>query len=450
MGRSWGAAFLIVAAMAAGLARAEDAAAPPAPAAETLPAATIAAVTRAEVQERIPVSGTLVARNEVLIFPQVSGFEITELLVEPGDTVTAGQVLARLSAETLRAQAAQAEAEYQRASAGVAQAQNQISAADASLKQSAAALERAQQLSRSGTTSRAMLDQAVAAEANARAAAASATDGLAVAQAALAQAEAAREIARLNVARTEITAPVAGVITARDAQIGAIAGAGAQPMFRLIGGGELELKAEVIETALQRLSVGDPADLTAAGVGGVTGQVRLLPAAVDPTTRLGDLRVALTAVPGLRPGLFASGTVMTERREALTVPATALLDRAEGAVVQIVRDGVIETRRVSAGLIWQDRREILDGVAEGETVLARAGAFFNDGDQVNPIQPGAAAPPAAQPAPAPGAAAASPAEPAPTEPAPTGPALAAPPAVAAPPQATEAAPPTSRSPEAKP
>lgn len=448
MGRKLGAGWLMIAAMAVGVAWAEDAA-PPTPevAAPILPAATIAAVTRAEVQERIPVSGTLVARNEVLIYPQVSGFEITELLAEPGDIVAAGQVLARLSAETLRAQAAQAEAEYQRASAGVAQAQNQISAADASLKQSAAALERAQQLSRSGTTSRAMLDQAVAAEANARAAAASATDGLAVAQAALAQAEAAREIARLNVARTEITAPLAGVITARDAQIGAIAGAGAQPMFRLIGGGELELKAEVIETALQRLSVGDPADLTAAGVGVVTGQVRLLPAAVDPTTRLGDMRVALSAVAGLRPGLFASGTVMTERREGLTVPATALLDRAEGAIVQIVRDGTIETRRVTPGLIWQDRREILDGVAAGETVLARAGAFFNDGDKVNPIQPPAET--AASPAPAP-AVPAAPAAPASD----AAPDLAPPPQVRAAPQVTEAAPPPAAPPpvpaEAKP
>ncbi len=375
---------------------ATDAPTAAAPVAPPAPAVTVAPVTRAEVQERVPVSGTLVARSEVLIYPQVAGFEITELLAEPGDEVAAGQVLARLSAQTLRAQLAQAEAEYQRASAGVAQASNQIAAAEASLKQSASALERAKQLSRSGTTSRAALDQTVAAEANARAAAASASDGLAVAQAALAQAEAMREIARLNVARTEITAPLGGIITARDAQIGAIANAAGQPMFRLIAGGELELKAEVIETALQRLSAGDPANLTAAGVGEVGGQVRLVPAAVDPTTRLGDMRIALTPVPGLRPGLFANGTVMTERREALTVPATAVLDRVDGAIVQVVDGGVIRSRKVVPGLIWQDRREIVDGLAEGEVVMARAGAFFNDGDKVTPVTPQQAA---TQPAP---------------------------------------------------
>lgn len=361
-------------------------AAPPVGAQEAPPpAATVATATMAEVQERVPVSGTIVARNEVLIYPQVSGFEITELLAEPGDTVVAGQVLARISAATLRAQLAQAEAEAQRAGAGVAQARNQIAAAEASLTQASSALERARQLSQSGTTSRAALDQAVAAEANARAAAASARDGLAVAEAAQAQVDAAREIAALNVARTEITAPVGGIVTTRDAQIGAIAGAAAAPMFRLIAGGEVELAAEVIETALPRLTPGDPAELRAAGAGAVSGQVRLVPAAVDATTRLGVLRISLTPVPGLRPGLFASGDVVTERRPALTVPATAVLDRPEGAVVQVVASGKVETRPVTPGLIWQDRREIVSGLAEGEAVLARAGAFFNDGDRVQAV-----------------------------------------------------------------
>ncbi|MFB2594454.1 efflux RND transporter periplasmic adaptor subunit [Paracoccus sp. p4-l81] len=349
------------------------------------PAATVARVALAEVQDQVPVSGTLVALNEVLIYPQVQGFEVTELLAQPGDRVDAGQVLARLSADTLRVQQAQAEAEYQRAEAGVAQASNQIAAADASLKQAVAALDRARQLSRSGTASRAVLDQAEAAEANARANAASAGDGLAVARAALAQADAARQIAALNLTRTEITAPVAGIITARDAQIGAVAAAAGQPLFRLIGGGELELRAEVIETALQGLAAGDPAELRVAGVGAVAGRVRLVPASVDPVTRLGDMRVALDPVQGLRPGLFASGVVVIDKRPALTVPAAAVLERADGAVVQVVQDGVVHTRPVTPGLLWQDRREIREGLAERETVLARAGAFFNDGDAVQPV-----------------------------------------------------------------
>ena len=64
------------------------------------------------------------------------------------------------------------------------------------------------------------------------------------------------------------------------------------------------------------------------------------------------------------------------------MPASAVLADATGERVQVVKDGRIETREVRSGLIWQGRREILEGVASGETVVARAGAFFRSGDQV--------------------------------------------------------------------
>lgn len=380
---------------------ADEAASPEAPLA--VPSATVAAALPAEVQARVPVSGTLVARQQVQVFPQVSGFEITEILAEAGDQVERGQVLARLASETLAAQLAQAEAEYQRAEAGVGQAQSNITSADAALTQAVTALERARQLRQGGNTSQAVLDQAVAAEASARAAAASATDGLSVARAALAQAEAARRIAQLNRDRAQIAAPVAGLVVARNAELGALSGAAAQPLFTLIADGAVEMEAEVIETALQALGVGDPAEIVIAGMGEVAGEVRLIPASVDPVTRLGLMRISLAARPGLRIGLFASGWVITARREALTVPATAVLSDAEGDRVQVVSENRVETRPVRAGLLWDGRREIVEGLAEGETVIARSGAFFRDGDQVRAVND-AGARDAAPAAPAPAAA----------------------------------------------
>lgn len=362
---------------------AQEAATPPA--ARGVPAVTVAEAAMAEVQDRVPVSGTLVARRPVEIFAQVSGFEITELLAEAGDRVEKGQVLARLATDTLSARLAQAEAEYQRAEAGVGQAQSNIDSAQALLTQAEIALERAEQLRQGGNTSQANLDQAVAAAANARATAASAADGLALAEAALAQAEAARRIARLDMARAEITAPAAGVVTARSAELGSLSGASAEPLFEMIAGGEIEMEAEVIETALPRLRPGIPAEIGVAGLGEVPGRVRLVPASVDPVTRLGLMRISLGELPGLRIGLFASGWVVTGRRDAVTVPATAILSDGTGDRVQVVSDGRIETRAVRAGLLWQGRREIVEGLAEGETVVVRAGAFFRDGDPVRPI-----------------------------------------------------------------
>lgn len=356
--------ILSIALLLAGLALpavAEDSTSPDAAAESaverSVPSVTVAPAEMAEVQARVPVVGSLIARQEVQIYSQVSGLEITEILVEAGDTVEKGQVLARLSTDTLAAQLAQADAGYQQA--------------EAAMKQAATALERVERLRASNNASQATLDDAIAAEANA--------------QAGLAQADAARQIARLDLDRAEIVAPVSGLVVERNAILGALAGGGAGPLFMLLADGEIEMSAEVIETALQSLSIGDPAEIQVAGLGNITGEVRLIPASVDPVTRLGKMRISLDAAPGLRTGLFASGSVITAKREAVTVPATAVLSDDEGDRVQVVKDGVVQAHPVKAGLIWEGRREIVEGIEEGEQVIARSGAFFRDGDMVKPI-----------------------------------------------------------------
>lgn len=349
---------------------------------QELPLVSLAQAVTGEVQSRVPLSGSLVARQEVMIYPRVSGYAVTQIFADVGDQVEAGQELALLQDQTLSAQVKQAEAEYERAEAGVKQAQSQILSAEASLTEAATALDRTRRLRAGGTSSQAQLDQAVASEASANAAAASAHDGLSVAQAALAQASASRDIARLNLDYTRVTAPVAGLVATRNAELGALSGNSTEPMFTVIAGDEIELAADVIETAIPALRIGAPVDLRIAGVGEVTGKVRLPPATVDPVTRLGSVRISLDPDPRLRPGLFASGSVVVDKKEALTVPTTAVLVGENGNVVQVVRDGTIELRPVTAGLIWDGRREIAAGLSPGESVVARAGAFFRTGDRI--------------------------------------------------------------------
>lgn len=382
--------FLATPALAADPVPGANAAVPPQAATGQPVSVTSARITPIEI--RVPASGSLVARQLALVYPQLAGEEVTELLAETGDRVERGQVLARLSDLTVKAQLAQAEAEAKRAGAAVRQAQSQIDSAGAALAQAASALGRTQQLQRGGSATRAALDDVVAAEAAARAAAASARDGLAVAEAAQAQAEAAADLARLNLARTEVRAPVDGFVSARDARIGALGSAAGDPMFTIVGDGTIEWQAEVVETALSRLKVGDPVIAAIAGQGEVTGKVRLLPAAVDPETRLGEMRVTLDQVEGLRTGLFASGWVIVDRHDGLSVPLTAVLEGVDGQFVQVVRDATVETRAVEAGAIWQGRREILSGLAAGERVILRAGAFFRDGDRVEPVPEDAPSP----------------------------------------------------------
>lgn len=347
-----------------------------------LPLVTLASAERSQVVARVPISGTLVARHQVQVHARVSGYEITTIRVDVGDQVKAGDVLAELSDETLSAQLAQADAEYDRSEASVRQAKSQIDSTVATLTEAASTLDRTRSLRKSGNASQAVLDQAIATEAAAQAASAVATNGLEVAQAALAQADAARRLARLNLGYTRIVAPADGVVTDRNAELGALSGSGGDALFTLIADGEIELEAEVIETALARLQPGNTAEMRVAGLGTVNGELRLVPAAVDPVTRLGLARVSLTAQPGLRVGMFANGWLETERRDAVTVPLSAILADENGDRVQVVKGDRIETRAIRAGLIWDGRREVLEGLAPGEQVVARAGAFFSDGDQV--------------------------------------------------------------------
>ena len=384
--------FLLVAFGLSPAALANEPAAASEAGARVAPAVTVAPATRTEMHARVPVSGTIVARQEVQVYPEVAGHEIVEILVEAGDEVAQGQVLARLSTDTLTAQLEQARAEYQRAETGVSQAQSTIDSAAATLTQAQSVLQRVRQLREGGTAPQSALDDAIAAEASARAQADSAADGLAVARAALAQAEAAQRIAQLNLDRAAIKAPRAGVVISRTARLGAMAGSGGDPLFTILADGEVELSAEVIETALPRLEVGDPADISVAGRPPIAGTVRLVPAAVDPVTRLGIMRITLEAGEGVRIGQFASGWVTTDRRQAITVPASAVLADESGERVQVVKDGVVETRPVTAGLLWDGRREIVEGLDQGDQVIARSGAFFRTGDRVRVMAPEGAGP----------------------------------------------------------
>jgi len=349
------------------------------------PTVTVVTAMTAEVVNRVAVSGSLVPRTEILIYPQVSGYDIQRINVDVGDIVVAGDVLAELNSATLAAQLAQAEAEFAGAGAAVRQASSQIASAQASLSQAEAALQRSEQLQQQGTVSTSALDDAVAAEQTARAAFAVATDGLAVAEAQLLQAGAMRDVARLTLDQATIKAPADGLISARSGQVGAIANSGGEPIFKMISGGIIEIAVEVIETDLGKIGIGDTVGLDVAGLGQTAGVVRLIAPTVDPATRLGIVRIETAPNPRLRTGLFASGWIVTDRHDAVTVPATAVLMEAGGSYVLAVVDGVLEKRSVTAGLIWQDRREILDGLTEGDVVVAKAGAFFADGDLVTPV-----------------------------------------------------------------
>jgi HlyD family secretion protein len=255
------------------------------------------------------------------------------------------------------------------------------------------ALERAQALAKTGNATAAVLEQRVSAAQGAEGRLAAARGGLQSAQADLATARAAGAEIALRRARTDIRAPEAGIINRRTARIGATATAAAEPLFRLIARGEIELEGEVPETSLARIHVGNPASLDLDDGRHLLGKVRRVYPEVDRATRLGKVRIKLGDDPALRIGAFARGSVEVARRTGVAVPVSSLLYAADGqASVLVVRDGRVEARPVTAGLSAEGFTEIRSGVSAGESVVARAGSFLRDGDRVRPVPTTASTP----------------------------------------------------------
>ena len=385
-------AGLLAGVLAAAPARAVEPAAVP-DAAAIAPAVTVARAMGREIVERAVVTGTLVPRDEILVAPEIEGYRITELLVEEGDRVAKGQVLARLSLEMIVTQEASNAAAIARAEAAIVQARSQIVQAEAAQVEAKLALERAQALVRTGNATAAVLEQRISAAQGADGKLAAAKGGLQSAEADLATARAAGAEIALRRARTEIRAPEAGIVNRRTARIGATATAVGEPLFRLIARGEIELEGEIPETQLPRLKVGDAAALDLEEGGRIAGRVRRVYPEVDRATRLGKVRVALDPDPRLRIGAFARGTVEMARRRGVAVPVSSLLFTADGRVgVLAVRDGRVEARTVETGLTAEGFAEVRSGLTEGEMVVARAGSFLRDGDRVRPVAPDAAKP----------------------------------------------------------
>ncbi len=348
------------------------------------PAVSVVVSAVRELVETVAATGTLVPREEVLVVAENEGVRIAEVLVEEGDSVAEGQVLARLARDLLDAQLAQNAAALARADAAIAQARAQIVQAEAASVEARQALERARALRSTGNATEATLEQRVAAARSGEGRLAAARDGLSFSIAEKAQIEAQRRELAVRAARSEVKAPRAGIVSRRTARIGQMTAAGGEPLFRIVADGEIELEAELLETRVAGLAEGQPARVVV-GRGEYAGKVRLVPAEIDRVTRLGKVRVALPRDGDLRIGAFARATIETARRVAVAVPVGAVVYGAAGASVQVVEGSKISVRPVRTGLVADGHVEIVEGLGPDLRVVARAAAFLREGDEVRAL-----------------------------------------------------------------
>ncbi len=349
------------------------------------PAVTVVPAVKREFVERLFVSGTLVPREEAQVAARIDGLSIVELDAEDGDRVNAGQVLARLDRTQLDTLLAQNDAAVRRADASIEQSRSLIAQAQAQVEWTTSDFARAQKLG-GGVMSASTIEQRETALKTAQAQLSAANNALSVAEADRKSRDAERQELLVRISRTEVKAPVSGLVSRRSAKLGATTASSGEPLFRIIVDGAVDLEADAPEQSLARFAVGMPAALRLPGVADpVRGSVRLITQEVDKASRTGKVRIALSDVSHAHVGAFASGEVELTRREGVGAPASAQRREGAAARLDVVRDGRIEERRVTPGIVEGDEIEIEQGLAEGESVVARAAAFLRPGDRVRPM-----------------------------------------------------------------
>ena len=179
-------------------------------------------------------------------------------------------------------------------------------------------------------------------------------------------------------APTSLRAPAAGLVTEVKTIVGAPASPQAGPMFRISVNNEIELDAEVPAVHMLKLNPGATARISRDNAPDLVGRVRLVSPQIDRTTQLGHIRISLTNNPSLKVGMFARANIDAKRSCGVAIPRTAI----DHLTVQVVKGNTVETRRVRTGLVSDTDIEILEGLAEGEIVVADAGSSLHDGDQI--------------------------------------------------------------------
>ncbi len=410
----------------------------PAPAVKSkIPVLTVTAekATLRAMPRIIKVNGTIWPWDPLTIGSQVSGLSIQSILVDEGQYVKQGQVLARLDSSVMQAQLDQERARLAVNQAALAKAiqpnrvedinalKDSVLQADASVAQERAGLKRAQanlhnalensrryvDLARQGAVSAqdagnrdtdAKLADADVRSAEQRVRAAEFLHSQAVQRYHMAEVGGRREDIQMSratvaasqatvrqleaqIAQTIIKSPVDGLIMKRDAHLGDISST-SKSMFSIVRDNRLELRAQVSEQDLAKLKPGMQVDITDSADGrDVKAVIREISPLIDQETRLGTVRIDVPSSAGFKPGNFVRGDIELGDSRVLTVPSQAVLTKNDESYVLVLnqenqaQSHIVKTGNRNANLV-----EILEGVTPADTVIVKGAGFVKSGDYV--------------------------------------------------------------------
>jgi HlyD family secretion protein len=355
-------------------------------AADGAPTISVMMAAKKKIAEELVVTGSFAAGANVNVAPLVSGYAVTAILAEEGDEVKAGQVLAKLDDSDVEILIIQNEASLARNDAQIAQAKNQIEQAKISKDSALSDLNRTKKLRSTGVSTVEQFDQRRAAFDIASAQLDGAELTLASAKADRLGIVAQRKELDLRKSRTEIKAPVDGYISARTVEYGSISNSAGGAMFNVVAKGQVKLVAEVPESDLPKVKLGQKATIAVNGYDkALVGDVALISPEVDQATRMGKAHIKLAEGVRIPLGAFGRATISLAAGEGVALPLTAVTFGEDGPTVQIVKDNKVQVRKVITGLVSTTEIEVTDGVAPGDMFVARAGSFVREGDVVKPV-----------------------------------------------------------------
>ncbi len=318
----------------------------------------------AKFSPKLNLHGELVAKDDVAVGSALQGQQISEVLVEVGENVQKGQILALLDNAGVKAK-------FDQQTAALEVAKQNLNSAKAAFSESESALKRAKDLAAKKAISSQELEQASAKEASARA-------NLNSAKAQISQIDAQIAEAKDQLGKASVIAPVSGVVTAKKAQIGALTSG--EALFNIAKDGVIELSADADAKELAQIKVGMSAQAQIYSVKeAVNGKVRLVPVSVDTSSRLGKVKISLDGEAKFI-GSYVKAIIDLPEFSALALPAQAVSFTQAGAFATLIKDGKAQKRKIQTGLRANGLVQVISGVSEDDEVALKAAALVNDGE----------------------------------------------------------------------
>jgi RND family efflux transporter MFP subunit len=189
----------------------------------------------------------------------------------------------------------------------------------------------------------------------------------------------------LRLRHTRVTAPDDGVISARSINVGQVAQVGTE-MLRVLRKGRVEWRAEIPESRIREIRVGQNVKLTTADGAQLDGKVRAIAPTIESSTRAGLVYVDIPSTGAARPGMFARGEILLGQNAASMVPLSSVVTQDGYTYVFVVNEQLLVVRRrVQTGAIHEKQIEIVGGVEPGERIVDKGAGFLKDGDRVRVI-----------------------------------------------------------------